>query len=57
MTTPLPDVASLPHDLLTEKLIAIGLDKDEILLVRAAIETTCNECWDAEEGCRCWDDE
>jgi len=33
------------------------LNKDQIMAVINAIQTTCNHCWNAPKGCHCWNDE
>lgn len=43
--------------LLVQRLRALGLDDEEILSVQATIDNTCNHCWDAGNGCQCWNDE
>lgn len=43
--------------LFVEKLRAAGLNNVQIAAVIKALETTCQECWDNENGCHCWNDE
>lgn len=46
-----------PHKtLFVQKLMALDLTAEEIAGVLKAIDSTCNACWEAEAGCRCWDD-
>ena len=42
---------------LVRKLAELGFDSREIGLVLSAVSSLCRHCWDAEEGCQCWNDE
>ena len=45
------------ENLFVSKLRAGGLSDEQIAVVIEAMETTCNDCWDSESGCQCWNDE
>ena len=41
----------------SDKLRRSGLSTKQVLAVLMAIDSTCNECWDAPTECQCWNDE
>lgn len=53
-----PEGVDLGRDsLFVERLRVLGLDDQQISSVTHCINETCNECWDAESNCQCWNDE
>jgi hypothetical protein len=43
-------------NLFVQKLRDGGLSDEHIAVVINAIKDTCNDCWDSEKGCQCWND-
>jgi hypothetical protein len=40
-----------------EQLRTGGLTDEQIAVTLNVVDNTCHECWNAEAGCQCWNDE
>lgn len=42
---------------LQKLLIEANFSNEEIEKIEQIIESVCHHCWDAPNGCQCWNDE
>lgn len=45
------------NSLFVVRLRAQGLSDEHVAGVLLVVDSTCNECWDSDDGCQCWNDE
>jgi len=44
------------NNLFSRRLLA-KLTREQVLYVWEILDETCHNCWDADSGCQCWNDE